>query len=275
MRASIASPAATRSAKSSADRMFRLTLTIHPGDEDDLVTRLHQTALSGLEQENRADGLVDFHVWFSTAPGAQDAAARLQNAHVRIDEVEDQNWNAAWQATWRPILAGQRWYLTPPGDQSATPVNRIRLEMHPGLAFGNGDHPTTQLCLIAMETLVRKGDIFLDAGCGSGLLGQAAHLLGAQAFGCDLDPTGLPSNSFVGSIDAIKTQSIDIAVMNIQAGTLIELWPGLARVTKREAILSGFLPDQADLIEAMIQRPWRVLSMQEQGGWCALVATSQ
>ena len=261
--------------------MFRLTLTIHPDDEDDLVTRLHGTPLTGLAQTNRDDGLVDFEAWYTTNQDAQNAYV-LTNPDrkggddlPRLEEIPNQNWNATYQSTWQPIEVGQRWYLVPPADGSPTPKDRLRLQLKPGLAFGNGDHPTTHLCLIAMEHLISKGDIFLDVGCGSGLLSEAAHLLGAQAFGCDLDPTDLPTNSFQGSLDAVKTQSIDIAVMNIQAGVLANLWPQLAQITKRHAILSGFLPGQAETIQGLIQSPWQVRALSEQNGWCALVAHHQ
>jgi ribosomal protein L11 methyltransferase len=266
--------------------MFRLSVTIHPDDEDDLVTRLHSTSLTGLAQENRDDGLVDFQAWYATKEKAQDAQQTLQNPDrqggddlvghplvVHLDEIPNQDWNATYQATWQPIEVGERWYLTPPGDSSPIPSGRIKLEMKAGLAFGNGDHPTTHLCLIALESLIKPDDTFLDVGCGSGLLGEAAAALGAQAFGCDLAPTDLPATAFLGSVDAIKDQSIDVAVMNIQAGILTDLWPDLSRISKRAAILSGFLPEQSDQIQALIQAPWRVAALSEKDGWCALVAT--
>ena len=260
--------------------MFRLTITIHPDDEDDLVTRLHESPFTGLAQTNRSDGLVDFEAWFVTEEDARQAIPRLQNPDRQggdptIQEIQNQNWNATYQSTWQPLKIGERWYLVPPGDTSPTPHNRLRLQLKPGLAFGNGDHPTTHLCLIAMEHLLRQGDTFLDVGCGSGLLSEAAHLLGAKACGCDLAPLDLPTNSFIGSVEAIKSQSIDVAVMNIQAGILVDLWPELARVTKRHAILSGFLPEQLRLIEAQIHFPWHTILNLEKQGWCALVAHHQ
>ena len=254
--------------------MFRLTYTIHPDDEDDLVAHLSEHDLTGISQYNRDDGQLDLIAWFTTRPAAELAqstiipplAHRLScGAHCpqqnpdrkggAVEYVEDQNWNATYQATWQPIQVGQRFYLAPPGDTSPTPAGRRRLELKPGLAFGNGDHPTTHLCLAALEHLVTPGDIFLDVGCGSGLLAEAAHLLGATALGCDLDPTDLPTNSFQGSLDAVKLNSIDVAVMNIQAGVLADLWPHLAQIAKRHTILSGFLPDQLPQIEALIHPP--------------------
>jgi ribosomal protein L11 methyltransferase len=251
--------------------MFRVTFTIHPDDEDDLVTRLHATPLTGIAQENRDDGLVDVQAWFNTQTDAEGSASVF--AHATVAEIPEENWNAAWQSEWEPILIGTRWYLAPPNDVRPTPPHRLRLEMRPGLAFGNGDHPTTHLCLKAMEQVLVGGDTFLDVGCGSGLLGSAAELLGTRSFGCDLNPTDLPKDAFIGSVDAIADRSIDVAVMNIQAGTLVKLWPELARVARRAAILSGFLPEQTGMVITAIQPPWRVTQIEEQHGWCALVAT--
>ena len=268
--------------------MFRLTYTIHPDDEDELVANLSEHDLAGISQYNRDDGQLDLIAWFTTRPAAElaqstiipptnDTLAPDDNRGVppppTIDEIPNQNWNATYQATWQPVEVGQRFYLAPPGDKSPTPTGRQRLELKPGLAFGNGDHPTTHLCLAAMEQLLSKGDIFLDVGCGSGLLAKAAHLLEASALGCDLDPTDLPTNSFQGSLDAVKLNSIDVAVMNIQAGVLADLWPHLAQIAKRHAILSGFLPNQLPQIEALIHPPWCTVERKEKDGWCALVAT--
>jgi ribosomal protein L11 methyltransferase len=253
--------------------MFRLTLTIHPDQEEEILTGLHGTPLSGIAQENRDDGLMTLSVWFVNEADALRASAGLRGA--RVEEQPDQNWNAGWQSTWQPALVGERWYLVPPGDSSTPPPGRLRLEMCPGLAFGNGDHPTTHLCLKAMETSLVSGDTFLDVGCGSGLLGAAAHLLGARPFGCDLNPTDLPDDSFIGSVNAVKDQCIDVAAMNIQAGTLIELWPELNRVVRRQAILSGFLPEQAAMVREVIEPPWRVVRAEEENGWCALIVTTR
>jgi ribosomal protein L11 methyltransferase len=251
--------------------MFRVTVTINPDDEDDVLTQLHATHLTGVDQYNRDDGQVDINAWYETEAQAQQAKVLLPNA--KIEHHADQNWNAAWQSNWQATEVGNRWYLTPPNDTSPTPEGRIRIDMRPGLAFGNGDHPTTHLCLKAMETILKPGDTFLDVGCGSGLLGEAAEKLGAQAFGCDLNSTDLPNNAYVGSINAVKRKSIDIAAMNIQAGTLIELWPELTEIARRAIILSGYLPEQSSEVEAAIHSPWHIARREEQSGWCALIAT--
>ncbi|MBY0504895.1 MAG: 50S ribosomal protein L11 methyltransferase [Bryobacteraceae bacterium] len=245
--------------------MYRLTLTIHPDDEDEVVAELSELDLAGISQYNRDDGQLDLMAWFTSPP-----VTRLAGT---LEFVEDQNWNALHQATWQPLLVGRRWYLAPPDDSSETPPGRTRLSLKPGLAFGNGDHATTQLCLELLEELVQSGDNFLDVGCGSGLLGEAAALLGGRAFGCDLDPRDLPPNAFQGSLAAVRAGSIAVGVMNIQAGVLAELWPALANAVTRDAVLSGYLREQAATVEALICPPWRIAARREKEGWCALAAT--
>ncbi len=251
--------------------MFRLTFTINPEDEDDLVAQFWEHNLTGISQYNRDDGQLDLIAWFAT----RNAAAPLAHLGGALTEIPDQNWNAIYQATWQPMAVGESWYLAPPNHPSETPANRHRLEMKPGLAFGNGDHATTHLCLEAMEQVLKPHHTCLDIGCGSGLLSEAAEHLGAQSFGCDLSPVDLPPNAFQGSLDALKTQCIDVGAMNIQAGILADLWPDFARVVRQYAILSGYQPEQSEQIEALIQPPWRIIGRKEKDGWRALVATTR
>ena len=144
----------------------------------------------------------------------------------------------------------------------------MRLNMHPGTLFGNGDHPTTQMCLAALEQCVTPGCIVLDVGCGSGLLLEGATLLGAgAAVGCDLDfeAAKTASTAFQGSVDAVAPDSVDVAVANIQLGALEGLLPDLRRVVRKggKLILSGLLEEQESPIleehEAHFQDGWACL----------------
>ena len=172
----------------------------------------------------------------------------VYNPELRREDPVD--WAQVSRDAWPPILVGQRFFLTPPWRDDPTPVGRIRIEMTPGMACGTGHHPATQLCLEAMEEYVSPGTTVLDAGTGSGILMVAAKLLGAsRVIGCDIDPAAIQiardrvrTPLFIGSIDAVRSQSADVIAVNISAAAIEELAAELHRVRKPQStlILSGF-----------------------------------
>ncbi len=110
--------------------------------------------------------------------------------------IEDHNWMEAWKQHYRPIPIGKRLLILPAWLESPEP-ERLAIKIDPGMAFGTGTHPTTQLCLELLEGAVEKlepGDNsrVIDVGCGSGILSIAAIKLGAQAaLGVDIDPESI------------------------------------------------------------------------------------
>src|ERR1700691_2629248 len=90
---------------------------------------------------------------------------------------------------WPPLCVGERFYLVAPWHAAVqAPAGRMRLEIYPGMACGTGRHPATQLCLQAIERYVKPGAQVLDVGSGSGILSDAARLLGAGVvIACDVD----------------------------------------------------------------------------------------
>ena len=127
-------------------------------------------------------------------------------------QIADQNWMEAWKQHYKPILIGERIVIVPAWLDSPEP-DRVTIKIDPGMAFGTGTHPTTQLCLELMEVFFtrsstlapgahlpqaqvlgsagvenRKSPIVIDVGCGSGILSIAAIKLGAKsALGVDID----------------------------------------------------------------------------------------
>ncbi len=150
--------------------------------------------------------------------GDQEAAVLLEHFaefSPELREEEPTDWERVSREAWPPICVGERFYLVAPWDEAAaTPEGRLRLEIYPGMACGTGRHPATQLCLQAIERFVRPGARVLDVGSGSGILSDAARLMGAaRVIGCDIDPDAVriarervDVPMFVGSVDAVRSQ---------------------------------------------------------------------
>jgi ribosomal protein L11 methyltransferase len=210
-------------------------------------------------------------------------------------QIADQNWMEAWKQHYKPILIGKRLVIVPAWMESPDP-SRVAIKIDPGMAFGTGTHPTTQLCLELMEKEfdVRQPSRLIDVGCGSGILSIAAIKLGAgTALGVDID-AGSVQNSrenasangvgeefilSVGSVDEIRKGQFAFAqaplvVANILAPVIIRLFEsGLAHLIEPDGaiILSGILQEQEErVIEAAQAQALRMNERRQMGDWVAL-----
>ena len=115
-------------------------------------------------------------------------AIRAAYGDVPVSTVEDSDWENNWREYYKPIEVGEKLVVVPEWEEA--PQNgRIPLRLDPGLIFGTGSHPTTRMCLAALESCAGQGKRVLDLGCGSGILGIGALILGcAGCVGCDIDP---------------------------------------------------------------------------------------
>lgn len=127
---------------------------------------------------------------------ADDADGRAELERIRAalgreietQTMEDQDWENGWKQYYEPIPVGKR-LLVVPEWLEAEPEGRTVVRLDPGIAFGTGSHATTRMCLEALEGVAAPGKRVLDLGCGSGILGIAALLLGCESVtGCDIDP---------------------------------------------------------------------------------------
>ncbi|MBY0373707.1 MAG: 50S ribosomal protein L11 methyltransferase [Bryobacteraceae bacterium] len=247
--------------------MFRLAVRVDPDEEEEILARASDLKLTGIEQENLDSGELELVFWFAERRDAEAGIAALPEA--QWSEAADINWNETFQREWQPAEVGRRWFLVPPGSMAETPAGRVRMEMRPGMAFGSGDHAATHLCLELMEDWVHPGDVLLDVGCGAGILLEAAVHLGADlVFGCDIDWAAAPS--FHGSAAAVRTASVDVAVVNIQIGVILELWPEIRRIVRPggRVIVSGVFSDQ------VAELPEQPVVVREKSGWAGAVIVS-
>ncbi len=159
----------------------------------------------------------------------------LPSAQFRL--VQEVNWVDAWKEHYHPILVGKRQIIIPAWLE-ASEADRISIKIDPGMAFGTGTHPTTQLCMALAETWLKPGKAIIDVGCGSGILSVAALKLGAShALGVDIE------------IEAIEAAHHNANINMVETG--IEL--GLGSVA--EIRLGKFSLRQAPLVFANILAP--------------------
>jgi ribosomal protein L11 methyltransferase len=245
--------------------LFSLLLHVAPDQEDYLVAELSECGVLGITEE--AGGLRAF---FADDAEASQLAQRFARYGPEMELAGAVDWEQACRDAWPPLLVGERLYLVAPWCRDETPPGRLRLEIEPGMACGTGRHPATQLCLEALEKHVRPADSVLDVGTGSGILAEAARLLGAgRVVGCDVDAEAIVFSRprvevslFVGSVDAVRERSQNVIVANIDAATVEFLQPELERVRKTDSslILSGFphwdLPRGFSVKETLRRGEW-------------------
>ena len=245
--------------------LWSIVFQAETADLDSLLLELWERGVAGIVEE--ATGLrAFFHD--DVLPAAVIAAI----PHSQPDSIRAEPGTHAPpdQADCDAILAGERFFITQPGNSHPCPPSRLRLELSTSTAFGTGRHETTQLCLQALERHLRPEHVVLDIGCGSGILSAAARLLGAhRIFSCDIHEDAiaaarrlLGSPVFAGSADAIASASADFVIANISASVLEILAPDLRRVIKPSGllVLSGFIKAKPP----QYCRPEEIL---EQGDW--------
>lgn len=142
----------------------------------------------------------------------EDGLAVLRRINAAYDDVttsyvEDSDWENNWREYYKPIDVGEKLVVVPEWEE-APQDGRLPLRLDPGLIFGTGSHATTRMCLAALEKFSKPGVRVLDLGCGSGILGIGALILGCDScLGVDIDPKApdvVMSNAALNGIGADK-----------------------------------------------------------------------
>ena len=155
---------------------------------------------------------------------------------IELLDCAEEDWRNNWKKYFSPLAVGNNIMIVPSWFEDVDTQGRIPLSIDPGLAFGTGGHETTRLCLEMCEKYMKKGDSVLDVGCGSGILGIAALLMGAsEATGVDIDETAVRTaaenaelngvadrfTAICGSFTEKVEGKFDIVLANIVADAII------------------------------------------------------
>lgn len=210
---------------------------------------------------------------------------------ITISEVNEEEWATAWKKYYKPVKISEKITITPTWeDYEPVESDEIIIELDPGMAFGTGTHPTTVLCIQALEKMLKKGDKVLDVGTGSGILSIASAYLGASSvLGVDLDEVAVKSaglnvklnkvqdtvtvrqNNLVDNIE----EHVDVMLANLLAEIVVRLADGAEKLVKPGGYLisSGIIKTKKQEVkDALEAHNFTILEILEMEDWIAMVA---
>ncbi|MGM0418792.1 MAG: 50S ribosomal protein L11 methyltransferase, partial [Thermodesulfobacteriota bacterium] len=205
-----------------------------------------------------------------------------------VKEIKEEDWANSWKEFFYPVEVSENIVIKPTWRNLEKDYN-IVINIDPGMAFGSGSHPTTNLCIKHIEDTVKKGDKVLDVGCGSGILMIAAAKLGAGYLkGTDTDAAAVEiskANLRLNKIDDLKfdvsksdlakkaDEKYDVITANILADVIIKLIPDLKRVSHSNTsfIFSGIIEEKKeDVLKKMMEFNIDPVKIYEDSGWSAI-----
>ena len=229
-----------------------------------------------------------------------EAFATEMGLPMNVAQLPDTNWEESWKDSYPPQEVGETIIVLPYwlADQAG---DRLPVILDPGLTFGTGAHPSTQMVMETMENLVKPGFHCLDLGSGSGILSIAALRLGAEtAIGIDIDPkaediarenaayNGFAAPAFTaltGNVtedralmDSLAAKEYDLVLVNIVADVIIGLAPILPHfLPERSALIcSGILDVRlAEVIAALEQAGLTITAIKEKEDWRCVAAVNK
>lgn len=209
---------------------------------------------------------------------------------VSLVEVNEEDWATAWKKYYHPVKISNRFTIVPTWEEyEKESSDELIIELDPGMAFGTGTHPTTVLCIQAIERYVKENDEIIDVGTGSGVLSIAAALLGAKdVLALDLDQVAVESarsNMELNKVQSIVTvdqgnllkgvtKQADVIVANILAEIILLFTNDAYALVKPGGyfITSGIIaPKKQEVKESMEAAGFDIVEVVQMEDWVAII----
>ena len=275
--------------------MKYLKLVIHIADkyQEPFIAELFDIGFDGFEQ--RDDQVITYILKKDFGISDRERIDTLLASYpgdgfIESEEVvADQNWNRQWEETIKAQTVG-RFFIKPTWSKEIVPKDKILLEIDPKMSFGTGYHETTRLILELLPNVITDNDFVIDAGTGTGILSIAAIKLGArEAFAFDIDEWSISNtreNILLNGVDQdveVKKGSsevlsehskADVVLVNIERNTILEIFPDLDAILKKEGalVISGLLEKDKSSILSVLEEKYDVVNIPQENEWIAIQA---
>jgi len=211
----------------------------------------------------------------------------------RIKHLATEDWAEAWKRHYHSLRIGERVMVTPSWEEPSLRPGDVLIKLDPGMAFGTGTHPSTQLALRLMERYLRPRSVVLDVGTGSGILAIAAVKMGAtRVIATDIDPEAVRTAEENARLNEVRNQitllvesvmdsgRYELVLANILADVIADLLlhEGLAERVADDGvlILSGIIKQRRDVVDLALRATGMdVIDSVEDGDWIALAVKKQ
>lgn len=213
---------------------------------------------------------------------------------ISIGMIREEDWANAWKAHFKPLAVGEKLLIKPSWEAEPPDTGRVVVEIDPGMAFGSGTHPTTELSLCALEEYNPAGKIVFDIGTGSGILAVAAAKLGAAAVvAVDIDPVAVrtakqnAARNGVSEIIAVRSGDIEAIAPDEKAGIIIaniiaDVIIAIAGPVRRRLlpggvfIAAGIIRERYPEVKAALAEAGFIeLGRRQAGEWVAITAAGE